>query len=76
MRVVRNGAAWLLPLLLAANTRRASAGRASRPNIVLVLTDDQDHFHANDTSLNAMPRAQALLAQQGATFDNFYVNTP
>jgi hypothetical protein len=37
---------------------------------------DQDHFHGNDTSLNAMPRAHELLAQHGAAFENFYVNTP
>ena len=49
---------------------------APRPNIVLLLTDDQDHFHSNDTSLNAMPIARRLLAKRGATFENFYVNTP
>ena len=74
---------WAATLLgVAVNAVAAAAvdrppARSGAPNIVLVLTDDQDHFHgSNDTSLNAMPRAHALLAQQGGTFENFYVNTP
>jgi N-acetylglucosamine-6-sulfatase len=63
-----------LSLLLV--TAASGAARKGAPNIVLILTDDQDHFHANDTSLNAMPRAHELLAKRGATFGNFYVNTP
>lgn len=49
---------------------------STRPNIILILTDDQDHFHGNDTSMNAMPQANALLGDVGIRFSNFYVNTP
>jgi hypothetical protein len=74
----------LLPLLLPPPLTTAAPApstsprpaREGAPNIVLILTDDQDHFRgggANDTSLNAMPRAHALLAAQGGSFDNFYV---
>ena len=77
----------LLPLLLPPPLTTAAPApstsprpaREGAPNIVLILTDDQDHFRgggANDTSLNAMPHAHALLAAQGGSFDNFYVNTP
>ena len=36
--------------------------RPGAPNIVFLLTDDQDHYHLNDTSLTAMPKARDLLA--------------
>jgi N-acetylglucosamine-6-sulfatase len=42
-----------------------------RPNIVLVLTDDQDLLL---DSLEFMPLLQARLADQGMTFSNFFVS--
>ena len=42
-----------------------------RPNIVLVLTDDQDLLLG---SLEFMPFLQARLADQGMTFSNFFVS--
>ena len=42
-----------------------------RPNIVLVLTDDQDLLLG---SLEFMPLLQARMADQGMTFSNFFVS--
>ncbi|MES1245084.1 MAG: sulfatase [Acidobacteriota bacterium] len=48
----------------------ASSPSSARPNIVFVLTDDQDLVLG---SLDFMPRTQALLADQGMTFSNHFV---
>lgn len=66
--------------LLAAGNLRAAAQedpcaelerhRASRPNIIFILTDDQDLLLQ---SMAFMPNVKALLADQGATFTNFFV---
>jgi hypothetical protein len=42
---------------------------SKRPNIVFVLTDDQD-LHMN--SLDYMPHTQKLIADQGTTFTNHF----
>ena len=42
----------------------------SRPNIIFILTDDQDLMLQ---SMNYMPNVKALLEDQGATFTNFFV---
>ena len=44
-----------------------------RPNIVVVLTDDQD---VRLGSMGFMPQVQAQLADEGMTFTNFYVPLP
>lgn len=50
---------------VAAEEARAAS---ARPNIVLILTDDEDvASHAY------MPKTRALLEAQGTTFDNFFV---
>jgi N-acetylglucosamine-6-sulfatase len=43
---------------------------AGKPNIILILTDDQDLMLQ---SVDYMPNVKALLADQGATFTNFFV---
>ena len=43
---------------------------AGKPNIILILTDDQDLMLQ---SMDFMPNVKALLADQGATFTNFFV---
>ena len=44
---------------------------ANPPNIIFIITDDQDV-----ASLEFMPQVQALLAAQGLQMDNFFVNIP
>lgn len=41
------------------------------PNIVLILTDDQE-----TTSFREMPRVQSLLVEQGTTFTSAFATTP
>jgi N-acetylglucosamine-6-sulfatase len=62
-------------LLLA--TRSLGAARAyvvepgERPNVVIVMTDDQTL-----RSMRAMPRTRTLIGDAGATFANAFVNNP
>jgi arylsulfatase A-like enzyme len=61
----------LLLATLAATLAFASSATA-RPNIVVFLTDDQE-----DTgSTEYMPQVLSLLAQNGVTFKNSFVNSP
>jgi len=46
---------------------------ADSPNIVIVLTDDQDVFLDGMTPLQ---KTQRLIGEQGTTFENAFVNTP
>lgn len=69
---------WFAALLLAGLVLAASsAGRASgdappgRPNIVYIVTDDQDA-----ASVAYMPRLRSLVAGQGVTFTNSFCTTP
>ena len=72
--------AWFRPLLLAtlAIWLSQSPGPVaatpivpSQPNIVLIMTDDEDvAIHA------FMPKTKALLEDQGTTFDTFFVSYP
>ena len=71
----RSGLAVLLLFLpvfhgAAAPQSRAESRAAARPNLVLVLTDDQDLLLG---SLDHMPRTRALIAEQGLTFANHFV---
>jgi N-acetylglucosamine-6-sulfatase len=60
-----------LSLCAAAAPAAAQTGGQSfeRPNIVMVMTDDQ-----TVESLRVMPQVQRLLAAEGTTFDNSFVN--
>ncbi|MGQ0571735.1 MAG: sulfatase family protein [Armatimonadota bacterium] len=65
--------ALLVSLVLGATAsglRRGLAGPAAadRPNILFILTDDQDV-----KSIVHMPRLKSLLADRGTTFANFFV---
>jgi N-acetylglucosamine-6-sulfatase len=51
--------------------REASSQSQGRPNILLVLTDDQDAG-----SLSEMPNVQTQLVDRGTTFDRAYATTP
>ncbi len=50
----------------------APPAAAARPNIVVVLTDDQDLVLG---SMDYMPKTRSLLGAQGATFSHYFVPT-
>lgn len=66
------GARWLLPAVALALGLHAlpvaAEVPATRPNIVVILTDDEDV-----ASHRFMPKTRALLEEQGTAFDNFFV---
>eukprot|EP00928_Gymnodinium_smaydae_P031549 TRINITY_DN23124_c0_g1_i1.p1 TRINITY_DN23124_c0_g1~~TRINITY_DN23124_c0_g1_i1.p1 ORF type:complete len:587 (-),score=30.69 TRINITY_DN23124_c0_g1_i1:88-1848(-) len=52
-----------------------------KPNIVFILTDDQDRILGRENytelgSVSIMPTVRRRLMDEGAWFDNFFVNTP
>jgi len=63
----------LRPLLVLLATLIGVNTRDSRPNIILVLTDDQD---VELGSLEFMPRLHDHVAREGATYSHGYVTTP
>lgn len=65
-RLIPPLAGFLIALLAPAAPARAAA----RPNIVFILTDDQDLVLG---SLDFMPRTRALIARQGMTLSNHFV---
>ncbi len=68
--VVVAAAAGLAPRGDASARSAADAKATARPNVILILTDDQDLLLG---SLDSMPRLQQLLVEQGTTFTNAYV---
>ena len=64
------GPASLLALGLLAAGLAPHGDAAARPNVILVLTDDQDLLLG---SLDSMPRLQQLLVEHGTTFSNAFV---
>src|SRR5215211_5974532 len=57
--------------LLLSGERLPQEPSTDKPNIVLILTDDQDA-----RSLDYMPRVKAQLIDRGTTFDNGFVTDP
>jgi arylsulfatase A-like enzyme len=60
--------AWLLTGGLGASPARADA---PRPNIVVLMTDDQ-----TVSDMQALPRTRALIGGQGVAFSNFFASYP
>src|SRR5262249_61687527 len=60
-----------LELFFGAGCTVARTRETAKPNIIFILTDDQDL-----ETLAHMPRVQALLVKQGLTFKNAFVATP
>ena len=61
----------LLAAALALCAFAPDAASAVRPNVVVLMTDDQ-----TVADLEAMPRTQGVLARQGVSFDRSYVSYP
>jgi len=61
----------LLGALICVFALLAPAAAAQRPNVVVLMTDDQ-----TVADLEAMPRTQALLGASGVAFDRSYVSYP
>jgi N-acetylglucosamine-6-sulfatase len=51
----------------------ASDALSPTPNVIFVLTDDQD---VTLGSMDSMNRTNALITKQGVTFKNYFCNTP
>jgi arylsulfatase A-like enzyme len=58
-------------LVALAATGAPAAGEAKKPNIVVVMTDDQDA-----RSMRVMPRTRRLIGRQGVTFPNTIATLP
>jgi arylsulfatase A-like enzyme len=75
MEITRCLVLFLMLMLLFSRCREKEAGVASKPNVILILTDDQGYgdlsLHGND-SLNT-PHLD-FLGTHGVRFDRFYVS--
>jgi N-acetylglucosamine-6-sulfatase len=64
-------ACWLVAAVALTIGAAQAQSPAERPNIVFVLSDDEDvGIHAH------MPNVKALIEDQGAVFENFFVTYP
>ena len=63
----------LLAVAAALLIRSAAGAQTTRPNFVIVLTDDQDVLLGG---MDAMPNTLRLLRDGGRTYDHAYVSTP
>ena len=73
----------MLIILVVTVVATAATAAAVKPNIVFILTDDQDirldgrsTTYTSIGSLAAMPVTKQRLIQRGASADNMFVNTP
>ncbi|KHN84556.1 Putative extracellular sulfatase Sulf-1 -like protein [Toxocara canis] len=63
----------LVTFLCAIQQFSITAWHASRPNIILLMTDDQD---VELGSMQFMPRTLHLLRDRGTSFESGFVSTP
>ena len=61
----------MLALPTAAPARQATASKDGRPNVVVIMTDDQDF-----RSMGVMPKTRHLIARRGTTFATASVSYP
>lgn len=61
------------PEILSSSSSSSFQNREKKPNIILILTDDQD---VELGSLNFMPRTSRLIRDAGAEFRHAYASTP
>src|SRR4051812_896895 len=66
-RLGRISAVLVTLLLLSAGP--ANAAKAPRPNVVVIMTDDQDF-----RSMHVMPKTVKLIGKRGTTFSHFFVS--
>ena len=57
--------------LLAGGATEANGRREKRPNVVVILTDDQ-----NEASVRVMRKVEHKLRDEGTTFENFFATFP
>lgn len=69
--------AFLVPVLMSMPSKGGSGPAplvpSSRPNILLIVTDDQ---RAAADTMSVMPKTRALFEDQGTNFPNYVVTTP
>src|SRR5215208_1933551 len=70
MRRLKLAPLLLLGLLAGGASLTPTTAAAPKPNLVVILTDDQDLTLG---SLDFMPRTRELIARQGMTFSNYFV---
>jgi len=61
----------IVPVLLALALPAAAEARPEPPNVVVIMTDDQDF-----RSMSAMPKTRRLIGNAGTRFDRTVVNYP
>ena len=64
---------WLIIGFIGCIISRGIFGQYYQPNIVFILTDDQD---VTLDSMKVMEQTKKLIVDQGITFTNAFVSTP
>ncbi len=68
--------------LVAGNGARSASAASGKPNVVVILTDDQtlrdlyETTGANGGGKKLMPKVRGLIGGKGVTFDRYYASNP